>query len=245
MSQQKAIVTGHTHGLGAAVARQLLQRGIDVLGLARSAAPQLATEFHGMLTEVAIDLANPAALAAWLQTPLLHDFLKQCPEILLVNNAGTVEPVGALSQQDPMQIAAAIALNVTAPLMLAAAVVKATQGKRRRVLHISSGAGSSAYPGWSVYGATKAALDHHARAVALDAEQGVLVCSLAPGIIDTAMQGAIRATPIERFPLRQRFVDLKQDGQLAAPADCAAQLVSYLLSDQFGQQPVDDLRRHS
>jgi hypothetical protein len=134
-------------------------------------------------------------------------------------------------------------LNVATPLMLAAAVAKLGQGKQCRILHISSGAASSAYPGWSVYCASKAALDHHARAVQLDAQAGVRICSLAPGVIDTDMQAQIRATPTERFPLRQRFVDLKRQGGLAAPADCAARIVDFLLSEQFGEQPVDDVRK--
>jgi benzil reductase ((S)-benzoin forming) len=116
------------------------------------------------------------------------------------------------------------------------------QGRQTRVLHISSGAGSAAYPGWSVYGATKAALDHHARAAALDGAPGLRVCSLAPGVIDTAMQAQIRSTPAERFPMRQRFVDLKASGSLSAPQDCARQVIGYLLADGFGSKPVDDVR---
>ncbi len=126
--------------------------------------------------------------------------------------------------------------------MLAAAVVQATPGKQRRILHISSGAGRSAYPGWSVYCATKAALDHHARAVALDAQEGVRICSLAPGVIDTGMQAEIRATPEKCFPIRQRFVDMKLSGQLTAPEDCAELVLNFLLSDAFGAQPVEDIR---
>jgi hypothetical protein len=238
----KAIVTGHSKGLGAALARELLTNGVPVLGLARSSSPELLAAFPSLMTEVEIDLADTAALAAWLQSPALGLSLRDCSTAVLINNAGMVEPVGALSQQDPVQVAKAVALNIAAPLMLASAFVAATKGIERRVLHISSGAGSSAYPGWSVYCATKAALDHHARAVALDAEEGVRICSLAPGVIDTGMQAAIRATPEERFPLRQRFVDLKGAGQLVSPADCATRVIAYVLSNSFGHVPVDDLR---
>lgn len=238
----KAIVTGHTHGLGAATALALLNRGIPVLGIARGSSDQLSNRFPALCQQTKISLDDTDAIATWLATPALHDFLAGCTEVLLINNAGIVQPVGTLQDQDPLQIARAIALNVTAPLMLAAAVVQATPGKQRRILHISSGAGRSAYPGWSVYCATKAALDHHARAVALDGQAGVRICSLAPGVIDTAMQAEIRATPESQFPIRQRFLDMKQLGELASPADCAEQLVAYLLSDAFGRTPVDDVR---
>jgi benzil reductase ((S)-benzoin forming) len=238
----KAVLTGHTKGLGAALAMCLLTRDIPVLGLARSSSEQLRQRFPSLCRQSELNLGDTLALSAWLGTSELRDFLADCGTVLLINNAGMVQPVGALSRQDPLEVAAAVTLNVTAPLMLAAAVVAATAGKQRRVLHISSGAASSAYSGWSIYCATKAALDHHARAVALDAEEGVRICSLAPGVIDTDMQAVIRATTEDRFPLRQRFVDLKREGQLVTPDDCAARVIAYLLSDEFGNKAVDDLR---
>lgn len=238
----KAIVTGHTHGLGAAMALELLNRKIPVLGMARSKYATMENRYPGLFRQARLWLDDTEALVSWLDTPVLKAYLADCTDVLLINNAGTVQPVGSLSDQDPVAVASAISLNIAAPLMLAAAVVQATPGKQRRILHISSGAGSSAYPGWSVYCATKAALDHHARAVALDAQQGVRICSLAPGVIDTAMQAEIRATPDVRFPIRQRFIDLQRNGQLAAPADAAKSIVDYVLSDAFGQNPVDDIR---
>jgi benzil reductase ((S)-benzoin forming) len=240
----KAVLTGHTKGLGASLAMCLLARNIPVLGLARSSSEQLRQRFPSLCCQAQLNLADTPALSAWLGTSELRDYLADCGTVLLINNAGMVQPVGALSQQTPSEVAAAVSLNLTAPLMLAAAVVGATQGRQRRVLHISSGAAGSAYPGWSVYCATKAALDHHARAVALDAEEGVRICSLAPGVIDTGMQAVIRATPEDRFPLRQRFVAMKQEGQLVTPDDCAARVIDYLLSDHFGDRAVDDLRHY-
>src|SRR5690606_33499832 len=110
-----------------------------------------------------------------------------------------------------------------------AATVRASPGAQRRILHVSSGAGRSAYPGWSVYCATKAALDRHAEAVALDVDPLVRACSLAPGVIDTGMQAEIRATPPARFPMKERFVQMKLEGALTSPEACAAALVDYLL----------------
>jgi benzil reductase ((S)-benzoin forming) len=233
----KAVVTGHTQGLGAAVAAQLVARGVAVLGVARGRA-----EPGAGMQQASVDLGDAAALAAWLGGPTLADFLAGCDIALLVNNAGVVTPVGPLAAQDPLAVLQAVTLNVAAPLALASAFVQAAPDAERRILHVSSGAARSAYPGWSVYCATKAALDQHARAVALDADPRVLACSLAPGVIDTGMQARIRATPDASFPLRQRFVDMKDSGALTAPADCAAALVDYLLGQRFGAEPVDDLR---
>lgn len=232
--EMKAIVTGHTRGLGAALAQALAARGVAVLGLARGHADVAG------IAQVRLDLADSAALAAWLKSAELTDFFAGADTALLFNNAGVVEPIGPSQSQDFAAIGAAVALNVAAPLMLAAAVARLPGAKR--IVHISSGAGRAPYAGWNIYCATKAALDHHARATAADGTPGLRICSLAPGIIDTAMQAAIRATPDQLFPMKDKFVDLHRNGELADPADCARHLIDYALSDDFGRNPVQDLR---
>jgi len=154
-----------------------------------------------------------------------------------------VQPIGPIEAQDATAIATAVSLNVATPLMLASALAAASPDvSDRRIMHISSGAARNAYAGWSIYCATKAALDHHARAVALDATRALRICSLAPGVIDTNMQAEIRGTGVEQFPMREKFEDLKRNGQLATPEQSAAQLLDYAFSDAFGTTPVADIR---
>ncbi len=242
MNLTKAIVSGHSRGLGAAIASELLERGIPVLGLARHGNAALAAEHGDKLAEVTLDLADSAALAAWLGGGALDAWVADAGRVLLVNNAGTLQPMGPLPLQEAAAVARAVAVNVAAPLMLAAAFAQAGQVPDRRVLHVSSGAARKPYAGWSVYCATKAALDHHARAVREDATPGLRICALAPGVIDTAMQGEIRATSSERFPLRDRFAEMQAQGGLTDPAECAMHLVDFLLDADFGREPVADLR---
>ena len=236
MSAVKAVLTGHSRGLGAAIAAELAGRGIPVLALAR----QQGAATQGV-TQVALDLSDTAALCAWLAGGTLKSYLADADTALLINTAGMLQPVGPLTGHDPAEIARAIGLNVATPLMLAAAVA-ALDVAERRVLHVSSGAGRNAYPGWAVYCASKAALDHHARAAALDQVDGLRIVSLAPGVIDTDMQAQIRATDVEQFPLREQFQALKANGALASPEDCAERLVAFALSPGFGAAAVADLR---
>jgi benzil reductase ((S)-benzoin forming) len=239
----KALLTGHSRGLGAALAASLLERDIPVLGLSRAHHPDLASLHPRRLTQIALDLSDTGAVNRWLATDALDAWLVDADTVLLVNNAGVVEPIGPLNLQDVAGVATSVSLNVAAPLMLAAAVAaRRKAGAELRVLHVSSGAGRHVYPGWSVYCATKAALDHHARAVVLDKTPGLRICSLAPGVIDTDMQAQIRATNLERFPVRERFDALKRDGGLANAQDCAAKIVVHLLGEAFGATPVADLR---
>lgn len=239
----RALVTGHSRGLGEAIAADLLARGIAVLGVSRSGNSALAAQHPALLREVLLDLGDAAALEVWLAGDGLAQAFRACETVLLINNAGTLRPMGPLHRQAPDAVARALVLNVAAPLSLSAAVVRATANAiDRRILHISSGAGRNAYAGWSVYCASKAALDHHARSVAADASSGVKICSLAPGIIATAMQAEIRASDIEDFPLRDRFEAMHREGALLPPDDVGARVVAFLLSDAFGREPVADLR---
>ena len=236
MATVKAVLTGHSRGLGAAIATELAGRGIAVLALSR----RQGADMQGV-TQVALDLSDTAALTTWIAGGALRAFLADADTALLVNNAGMLQPIGPLSGHDPAEIARAISLNVAAPLMLAAALAAADVAERR-VLHVSSGAGRNAYPGWAVYCASKAALDQHARAAALDQTEGLRIVSLAPGVIDTDMQAEIRATDVAHFPLRDRFQALKAEGALASPQDCAQKLVAFALGPQFGAAAVADLR---
>ncbi|MGU7784218.1 SDR family oxidoreductase [Burkholderia sp. PU8-34] len=239
----RAIVTGHTRGLGAALAELLLQRGVAVLGMSRSRHPSLGAQGGERFAEVELDLSDPARVEAWLAGDALRNFVDGASTVLLFNNAGTVEPIGPLDMQDPAAIARAVSLNVATPLMLSAALAKAApDADDRRILHVSSGAARNAYAGWSIYCATKAALDHHARAVALDAMRGLRICSVAPGVVDTGMQATIRSTSTDNFPSREKFDQLKASGALATPEAAARQLIDYALSDAFGTVPTADVR---
>ncbi|QTD92906.1 SDR family oxidoreductase [Burkholderia anthina] len=239
----RAIVTGHTRGLGASLAEQLLQEGIAVLGVSRSRHPSLAAQAGGRLAEIALDLSDTPAVAAWLAGDTLRRFVDGASIVLLFNNAGIVDPIGPLDAQDPALVARAVGLNVAAPLMLSAALEQAASAPTEcRILHVSSGAARNAYAGWSIYCATKAALDHHARAVALDANRALRICSVAPGVVDTGMQATIRSTPTDRFPLREKFDALKASGALSTPEAAARQLIGYALSDAFGAVPTADVR---
>jgi benzil reductase ((S)-benzoin forming) len=239
----KAIVTGHTRGLGAALSEVLLARGFALLGVARKRHPSLAVRFPEAVEEVEVDLADARDIEQWLALGDIERFVQGAQRVLLINNAGTVQPIGPCSKQQSADVGRAVILNVAAPLMLSSTFAAASADvPDRRIAHVSSGAARNAYAGWSVYCATKAALDHHARAVSLDAEPAMRIATIAPGVVDTDMQAEIRNVEATRFPSREKFVELKRAGQLTTPGEAAAQFVDYLLSDGYGQTPTVDLR---
>jgi NAD(P)-dependent dehydrogenase (short-subunit alcohol dehydrogenase family) len=110
---------------------------------------------------------------------------------------------------------------------------------------VSSGLGRRAMAGSASYCAAKAGMDHLARAVALEEAarpHGARIVSLAPGIIDTDMQVQLRTADRTRFPERDRFLGFKTAGQLDSPAVAATKLLRYLDRDDFGSNPVGDVR---
>ena len=138
-------------------------------------------------------------------------------------------------------------VGLEAPLLLTAAFLRATRQwtADKRVLHISSGLGRRAMAAQGPYCAVKAALDHLARAQALEEallDHGARVVSLAPGIIDTDMQVQLRGADPTGFPDHEAFVQMKSGGRLDSPAVAAAKVVGYLQRADFGANPVGDVR---
>ncbi|GAA4894359.1 SDR family oxidoreductase [Tessaracoccus lubricantis] len=224
---KKAIVTGHSKGLGAAIAAQLEADGWVVLGVSRSAGER-------------VDLGQPSALTEWISSGALAAFLADASDVILVNNAGAVSPIGFVGTLDPAQIEQCVTINVTAPLILTDAVVRLRrEGTPLRVVHVSSGAARAAHSTWSTYCASKAAVDMHALTLAEEGLDGVRVASIAPGVVDTDMQEHIRATD---FPARDRFRAMKDKGRLSTPEDAAAKILALVNRADFGQKVLADVR---
>ena len=245
MTTQLTILTGASRGLGLAMAQQLLARGQRVLAISRrgvAAAPS-----PGELIEWAVDLADPAPVAARLADWLAAQDASQIASATLINNAGVVSQLAPLSAVAGADLSNALRVGLEAPLLLTAAFLRATDGWAvpRKVLLISSGLGRRAMAGSASYCAAKAGMDHLARAVALEEAakpDGARIVSLAPGVIDTDMQQQLRASDPALFPERERFVSLKTGGQLDTPAQAAAKVLRILDRADFGSQPVTDVR---
>lgn len=243
-----AIVTGASRGLGQALALGLLKPGTQLITLARSHNAALATQAAKsgvLLQQVQADLADPSA-AAESAKQVMAALPRDAQRYLLINNAGTVEPINqAHDLTDAAAIATAFNLNVTSVMLLISEFLQATQGAAdRRILNISSGAGRNPMPGWGVYCATKAALDHYTQVLHAE-NHGVRVASLAPGVIDTGMQEKIRGSDANSFPNVERFAQMHEQGQLSSPEAIAEKILRYIAHDDFGATVLDDIRNYA
>lgn len=248
MTQKLYIVTGASRGMGEAIARQLLAPEHLVIGIARrtSAALQAAAA-PGWLQQWQHDLAEPLAAAEVLQQWLGAQDGDSYGEAVLINNAGIITPPGPVDGVPLAELAAALRVGLEASLLLSSAFLRATAGwnAQRKILNISSGLGRRAMAGSAPYCGAKAGMDNLSRAMALDEQHrtnGARIVSLAPGVIDTEMQGQLRAGDPAGFPDQGNFAALKREGRLDSPEQAAAKVLAYLNRPDFGSTVLADVR---
>ncbi len=244
------IVTGSSRGLGAALVRMLLERGYSVLGIARTPNPDLrqyAAALKADYEELHLDLNDIRGSSQSWQKWLDNLQGRQFEQLSLINNAGILEPISMLPDASTEDLITNINVNLTAPLTMSALFINATPSCSidRRIINISSGAGRKPMPGWGAYCSAKAGMDHMTRVIDSEnkySDHPVKIVSLAPGILDTAMQARIRQSTIEDFPDLERFLDFKTSNLLSEPADVAGRIILNFLESDFESGGILDIR---
>ena len=223
-----AIVTGTSSGIGAAVAKELLEHGWQVIGVARRT-PDFAA---GSYRHIALDLAEVDRATATIEREVGARLAERAwQRIGLVNNAA-LAPAGRVQKLDAGELARAYAVNTVMPLWLMGFVLRRRpEGAQVRVVNISSGAAQRPFPGLSIYCSSKAALRMAGMVVAAEVED-VGVFSYEPGVVDTEMQRATREKPLEEFPWGTTFRQYHAEGRLVAPELPAADVVKFLESER-------------
>ena len=178
------VVTGASRGIGEAMARRFAAAGARVSLVARSAEAiqRLAGELGGAAFPA--DLLDPASVDG-----LIGRIEAQAGPIdVLVNNAG-LESTRWLVQEPTEVVRDVVRLNLEAPIVLTRAVLPGMlQRGRGSVVFLSSLAGTSAFPGMSVYSAKKAGINNFVASVRLELrDTPVRTTVVAPGPVDTQM----------------------------------------------------------
>jgi NAD(P)-dependent dehydrogenase (short-subunit alcohol dehydrogenase family) len=235
---QLALVTGTSRGLGKAVAARLLEHDWTVLGMSRSAPPSELSGAH--YRHVSIDLSNLDAVQSICNDAIPTLLAEGCTRLGLVNNAGVLAPMGPLPELDPEALHVSWVVNVLTPVLLMGACVRHGGSLPVRIVNLSSGAATDAYPGWAAYCAGKAALRMADQVLATELEEvpglqgrDVAVVSYAPNVVRTRMQEEIRNMAPARFPRLQKFVDLHESGSLVEPEAPAAEICDLLSADHL------------
>jgi benzil reductase ((S)-benzoin forming) len=243
LHQSAYIVTGTNRGIGKGLADEIVRRGHLLFSVSRGPETHQGARRHYMCDLRDVDASRRVMVQIMRDVP--H---ASCRETVLVNNAGVLEPLGFLENHAPDAIADAVGVNLTAVAILMSLFIRESSAwpGSRRIINISSGAASHSYPGWSIYCATKAALNMLTQCAAAEQRErpnGVCVVAVAPGVVDTRMQTLIRNAAESDFPSRPRFVKMKEEGRLADPSQIAALLLDLDSGAKFESGGIYDLRK--
>jgi NAD(P)-dependent dehydrogenase (short-subunit alcohol dehydrogenase family) len=218
---RRALVTGGTQGMGAGIAKRLLEGGAQVVVTGRSRNPQMPA---GAILVMG-DLATRHGT---------QHVAQQAIEILggldiLVNNAGGAEIyLGGVTSIPDEDWESSYALNLLAAVRLTNLSVPALrQSSAAAILNMSSVSATMTFPFAAHYGAAKAALDYYTRTVAVELGPiGIRVNAISPGPISTLNSDEQR----KQFPMTEddwrNAVPLGTKGSIDDVVDVASLLVS-------------------
>lgn len=228
MSDQVALVSGASRGIGRAIAMELASRGHQVAVGYQERAPSAQSVVEDILQAggsafpVRLDVTDPADCQA-----AAEGIRQRCGRLdILVNNAGVVDESPALAMSDAAW-ERVLQVCLTGSFNLARACAKPmVLGRWGRIINISSVVASRGGRGQANYAAAKSGLEGLTRALAIElAPRGILVNAVAPGVIETDMSRAVLEQHGERI---LPHILLKRAGQ---PGEVAG-LVAFLASDE-------------
>ncbi|MFC7480062.1 SDR family NAD(P)-dependent oxidoreductase [Luedemannella flava] len=238
---RSVLITGVSKGLGSAFFEEFVGAGDRVLAIGRRFTENQYARERAEPQRIRLrvtDLAYPASLPTAAE---LASFVHGASEIILIHNAATVRPIGAIGTLPPDQVAYAASVNFVAPILLtnallATGVIRPTgEGAGAAavpltVLFISSAAAHRPVGGWAVYAATKRGAEAFFDGLsAQHAEDGrVRVININPGVMDTEMQEQLReyAKSGVYFPDGERFVSLHTHRELPHPLEVARKIIA-------------------
>lgn len=223
LSQDIAIVTGASRGIGRAIANELARQGATVIGTATSdaGAQGISAWLHAAGYKgrgAVLNVADADSIDAFLKD--VEN--KEGPATILVNNAGITRD-NLLLRMKAEEWDDILNTNLTSVFRLSKGVLRGMMKARRgRIINIASVVGVMGNAGQTNYAASKAGVIGMVRALAPRlAERGTTVNAVAPGFIETEMTGKI---PFATREFARRFNSLQQGGK---PVD-VAETIAYL-----------------
>lgn len=223
-----ALVTGASSGIGRAIAEVFADAGADVIGHGRDAA-RLAetgaavTACGRRFAAVTADLASAEETIALANEALRHadgriDILVNCAGIAITG------PVVSYSLEDWQRT---LAVNLTAPFLLARALLPGMIARRRgKIINISSQTGVIALPDHAAYASSKGGLNALTKALMTEAApHNVQVNAICPTVVLTEMGRTLWSAPERKDPFLAR-TPLGRFGEPVEIADLALYLAS-------------------
>lgn len=218
-SSHTVLITGVSSGLGYGLASEFLKEGARVYGISRRRPDLEHSSFHFLQLDLTDDQAVRNEVGP---------FLSGIPSVdYTILNAGILGDVSDLVDSDLNQMKEVMEVNVWANKVLID-VLLGLPLSFPMVVAISSGASVSGSRGWSGYGISKAALNMMVALYAAEAPKTHFI-SLAPGLIQTAMQDVIQqVSDPGRFPTVQRLKEARGTPEMPLPQEAARRIIEVL-----------------
>lgn len=229
LTDQTALITGASGGIGSAIARAFHAQGatIAISGTREEVLQALAAELRATgsnnpIHVIPCNLTDPKAVEALF--PKAEELMGKVD--ILVNNAGITRDGLAIRMTDE-DWAQVLDVNLTSSFRLCRAALKAMMKRRMgRIINISSVVGITGNSGQANYAATKAGLIGLSKSLAQEvASRGVTVNCIAPGFITSAMTGELPEK------VKENILASVPQGRMGMPEEIAAGAV-YLASPE-------------
>jgi NAD(P)-dependent dehydrogenase (short-subunit alcohol dehydrogenase family) len=223
LTGRTAIVTGASRGIGLAIGQRLAQAGANVVLTARK--QESADAAAAAVGDRAVGVGAHATD---------EDAARRCVDLtlerfgrvdILINNAGTNPAYGPLIQQDHARFNKIFDVNLWAPLLWTSLVVKSGMADHGgTIVNTASIGGMHQSPAMGLYNATKAALIHVTKQLALELSPAIRVNAICPGVVRTRLAEALWKE--HEDPLAKSIAL----GRIGEPDDVAG-AVAFLVSD--------------
>ncbi len=226
LTEQVAVVTGGSRGIGRAIVKALAAEGAKVAFVYRgsqAAADSLAQEIAaagGTSLALQCDVTDAAASQACVER-----VEKEWGRVdILVNNAGVIKD-DLFVRMEPEAWDIVLRTNLGGTVNFCKAIAYTLMKQRRgRIINVSSVAADHVNMGQTNYAASKGAINAFTRALAVElASRGVTVNAVAPGFIETDMSEAVRNKAGDMI---KKFIPMRRIGQ----PDDIAKVVVFLAS---------------
>lgn len=221
------LITGGSRGLGRAICDEFENREYKILEFSRSAPHEYS---------IRMNLADPETSRLILANAIEPIDSSQLQELIVISNAGTLEPIGPTSSKPFPELMKNMNTNYVSPVLVLTEIIARFQAAacRKVIVNITSGAALKGRAGWSLYCAAKAGMENFIRSLALEQQaqpQPFIPINIYPGVVDTEMQALIRETSPAEFPDVDLFIQRKNQG-LLTPPDIAASAILRILEQE-------------
>src|SRR5512145_2810533 len=155
------LITGGSRGLGQALCEQFEAKGYKILEFSRSAPYEYS---------IRIDLADAEQSRLVVTKAIEPIASSELQELIVISNAGILEPIGPASSKLHSDVAKNINTNFVSAILILTEIIARfqTAACRKVIVNISSGAALKGRAGWSLYCASKAGMENFIRSLALE-----------------------------------------------------------------------------